>query len=333
MSFNNNYSNSLVQPRPRRPQRQVAPTPSYNAGRSVGAPASQNFSNKPTSPEQKMREFGREQVGFYDQRRDAAQEYWNPLERTANQYEAERPSHVANLYGEMRSMQKPGARQAAYNATLSTPSYMEGFAQTAMTGSNPAYDYLKNTLQKDLARSTAARGTFGSGRAMARENDALTTLAAKEYMNRAQIAQMGDQARNARLGLTLDAAGAADQGDYDYMGMLMEGAKGATGETSDYFDRILGARAQLGQGRVGTAGAYDMAAGDTRTEAELAALDAEWQRQMAPKQPSRKRRFLQRGFGLLGMGTGGVLGGPQGAAHGGQYGAGQGDVYADIFDW
>lgn len=91
------------------------------------------------------------------------------------------------------------------------PGYMEDFYTSQQTGTNPAYEALKKDFIRDSQNTAAARGGFVSGKAIDIENRGLSRLAADEFANRGNLANMAEQARRTRLGQELTGAQSMDQ--------------------------------------------------------------------------------------------------------------------------
>ncbi len=91
------------------------------------------------------------------------------------------------------------------------PGYMENFYTQQLTGENPAYNQLKEDFIRDSRNSAAARGGFVAGKSIDIENRGLSRLAADEFANRGNLANMAEQSRRARLGQELTGATSLDQ--------------------------------------------------------------------------------------------------------------------------
>ncbi len=91
------------------------------------------------------------------------------------------------------------------------PGYMEDFYTSQLTGTNPAYEQLKKDFIRNSQNTAAARGGFVAGRAIDVENRGLANLAADEFANRGNLANMAEQARRTRLGQELTGAQSLDQ--------------------------------------------------------------------------------------------------------------------------
>ncbi len=221
-------------------------------------------------------------TGLYDDARTRALGEMDPASQAVG--DAKKPDYLAGLY----TSQSQG------------PGMMEQFAQGALGGGNQAYNYLRGEMMKDLQRSSSARGTFNGGAAMRREERGLSDLAAKEYMSRADIANKGQAAQNARVSTLGDLA------------------KGASGEQRDFDKMRIDALGDIGKARGGISERIDLAGLDANQEKELAMLDlALQQKGLTEEQRNNALRNI-----AAGATAGGTIGGPKGAVIGGSIAAG-----------
>jgi hypothetical protein len=153
------------------------------------------------------------------------------------------------------------------------PTYEEDFYTSTVAGNNPAYNFLKEELGRDLRNSAATRGGFVSGKALENEERGFARLAAEEFAKRGDLAARAGDSRRARLGQQLSGAEALDAQLLGQRGLYAETALGREGMMGEAAGQADALRADLA-GNQDSIGADLAKFGDTERRLYEEGIDA-----------------------------------------------------------